>query len=866
MTTIIKLRNSNQPGRIPTTGQLEFGEAGLNTADGKLFYKTGTFSNTQSFGVTTDAFTSQNYEVVGNDRSGPIVGQDVGITIYQGDTLNIENLASSHPLYIKTAAIDGLTDQVPNATGQGAVGGSVVSWTPTIDQVGTYYYQCSNHLLMSGIITVLAANSGGPTYSEQIEELSPHADDLLTLIKTVDGATSGLDADLLDGQEGTYYLDYNNFTNTPASAAGLTLTLSGKVTGNAFSNTGVMTVATELANTGVTSGTYGSASLVPIITIDEDGRITAANTTSVAGVSDVHWYSANNTFVIQTADGGVFRTPINEFKDLVVEDLTANSINITSSITVEDITVDDIIVNDSITANTISANNASITNNITVGGTVDGRDISADGVILDGLAAATTTVNLTGDIEGSATSNSSGIIAITTELTDTGVISGTYGSASQIPIISVDVDGRVTALSNTAVAGVDNFTYDSANNRLTIETGDGSSFAVDIDEFLSDITIGGNANLNMSANSDIIMAGFSTVDGRDVSVDGAKLDNIESGATADQTPSELLTAIKTVDGTTSGLDADLLDGLHASDILSQAANSAAAGVGNGEINITANNGLIGTITFNLNDVADQSIVFEHADTSAQASVDNADGNVIQDVGLDTYGHITSLVSTNLDDRYYTETESDTLFVTKTTQIIAGDGLSGGGALSSNVTISHGNTSDQGNTAFSNTEIIASLDVDDFGHVTAVTKQVSGFITVPQGDARYVNVTGDTMTGALEVQADIIQLASKIVSFESQFSGTNPVLIYSWTAADFTGAELTFVAHNVAKTETMMTKLHIVHDGSTPVAAEYGTVWTGSGYDSFGEFDVNIAVGNVQLFITPSAATTRNFKISGTLFE
>lgn len=31
-----------------------------------------------------------------------------------------------------------------------------------------------------------------------------------------DGASSGLDADLLDGQHGTYYLDYNNFTNTPS--------------------------------------------------------------------------------------------------------------------------------------------------------------------------------------------------------------------------------------------------------------------------------------------------------------------------------------------------------------------------------------------------------------------------------------------------------------------------------------------------------------------------------------------------------------------------------------------------------------------------------------------------------------------------
>ena len=43
-----------------------------------------------------------------------------------------------------------------------------------------------------------------------------------------------------------------------------------------------------------------------------------------------------------------------------------------------------------------------------------------------------------------------------------------------------------------------------------------------------------------------------------------KLDGIESGATADQSSSEILTAIKTVDGASSGLDADLLDGQHGS--------------------------------------------------------------------------------------------------------------------------------------------------------------------------------------------------------------------------------------------------------------------------------------------------------------
>ena len=64
------------------------------------------------------------------------------------------------------------------------------------------------------------------------------------------------------------------------------------------------------------------------------------------------------------------------------------------------------------------------------------------------------------------------------------------------------------------------------------------------------------AGLNIPGN--IVLAG--TIDGRDPSVDGTKLDGIEAGATADQTAAEILTAIKTVDGSGSGLDADLLDG------------------------------------------------------------------------------------------------------------------------------------------------------------------------------------------------------------------------------------------------------------------------------------------------------------------
>jgi hypothetical protein len=51
----------------------------------------------------------------------------------------------------------------------------------------------------------------------------------------------------------------------------------------------------------------------------------------------------------------------------------------------------------------------------------------------------------------------------------------------------------------------------------------------------------------------------------------------------------------------------------------------------------------------------------HADTSSQASVNNSDGTVIQDITLDTFGHVTAIGSSNLDGRYYTETEVGNFF-------------------------------------------------------------------------------------------------------------------------------------------------------------------------------------------------------------
>jgi len=85
----------------------------------------------------------------------------------------------------------------------------------------------------------------------------------------------------------------------------------------------------------------------------------------------------------------------------------------------------------------------------------------------------------------------------------------------------------------------------------------------------------------------------SQTDNNFTNADHSKLDGIESGATADQTASEILTLIKTVDGAGSGLDADTLDGISSGSFLrSDTADTASGDItfsgGAGAVTVGAN--------------------------------------------------------------------------------------------------------------------------------------------------------------------------------------------------------------------------------------------------------------------------------------
>ncbi len=60
-----------------------------------------------------------------------------------------------------------------------------------------------------------------------------------------------------------------------------TITVSGDVSGS-----GTTAITATLASTGVSAGSYGSASAIPVVTVDAKGRLTAASTASFSAATE----------------------------------------------------------------------------------------------------------------------------------------------------------------------------------------------------------------------------------------------------------------------------------------------------------------------------------------------------------------------------------------------------------------------------------------------------------------------------------------------------------------------------------------------------------------------------------------------------
>ena len=359
---------------------------------------------------------------------------------------------------------------------------------------------------------------------------------------------TAIDADKLDGQEGSYYKNYNNLDNKPAVIVDSDFTTAG------FMKTDG-------------SGTYS---------VDGSTYLTSVS------LSDV---TQHLSVVTQSATGGGELSLVNgefRFKPAAVS----------SFIALTDISV--------------------------------GTNAPASGS--GGLAYSNTNGTFTytpPDLSSYLTAHPS--ISAASSVDNSGV--------SVIQDVTLDGNGHVTGLTSKDLAN--EFVPNNANLVVQASASGGGSLTYDTSakQFtytppaaatgdITEIKTNTNSGLNGGTTSGVATLSFNISNLVDMTEDVEDIDEIA-----------ILDGITNKRKALSEIDISVFN------------NDSNFTSNTGDITeVTAGDGLSGGGTSG-------AVTLSHSDTSSQASVNNSNGSVIQDVTLDTYGHVTSLTSVDLDSRY-----------------------------------------------------------------------------------------------------------------------------------------------------------------------------------------------------------------------
>lgn len=269
--------------------------------------------------------------------------------------------------------------------------------------------------------------------------------------------------------------------------------------------------------------------------------------------------------------------------------------------------------------NALPRSGGAMTGPITTSSTFDGRDVSADGAKLDGIEAGATADQTASEIKTAYESNSdtnaftdsektklTNIEAnATADQSDEEIqdIVGAMVSGNTESGIAVTYDDTSGKLNFSVASQTDeNFTSADHSKLDAIEPG---ATADQTDEEIQDIVgamVSGNTESGITVTYDdtggkLNFSVASQTDENFTSADHTKLDGIESGATADQTASEIRALVESATDSNVFTDADhsKLDGIETSADVTDTANVVSALTAGNNINI-ASDGTISTST------------------------------------------------------------------------------------------------------------------------------------------------------------------------------------------------------------------------------------------------------------------------------